>query len=150
MTQGKPVMPAKPVSEIKSAFAVDLNTGEKQELSVREGSYCHFFEPIEVSGYIVKFRLDWADVDKHGQPTLDADFFDSESGSKLKNNGDRHAAHHTQSSSPGARIYQWTFKTAGLHLKVSIHCMVNLEAGLGMSDAATIDVQRNEKNLDYE
>ena len=44
MTQEKP---ANPIFEIKLAYAIEMDSGEKKVLFVREGSYCHFFDPIK-------------------------------------------------------------------------------------------------------
>jgi hypothetical protein len=145
MTQCKP---AKSISEIDSAFATNIDTNETQELSVREGSYCHFFVPFEVAGHIVKLRLDWKDLDEQGRPTLDADFYDARSNKKLKNSGDRRPAHRTKSTSQFGRIYEWEFKTENLRLKVVLHCTVALHDNLEATDVVVVDVYRNGKKID--
>mgnify|MGYP005849976361 CR=1 FL=1 len=147
MTQGKP---RDTVNEVELAIAVDLDNGEQQDLSVREGSRCHFFEPIEVSGHRVILRLDWTDIDDKGRPTLDADFYDSGTGKKLRNSGDRRAAHHTQASRSTAREYEWIFRTEKLRLRVSIHFTMDFSEALQLSDSITIDVYRNGRKVDYE
>lgn len=146
MTQ---VKPAKPVSEIDSAFAINMDTDEKQELAVRDGSYCHFFEPIEVVGHIVKLRLDWGDLDDEGRPTLDADFYDVESGKKLRNSGNRRPAHRTKASSESGRVYEWQFSSENLRLKVVVHCTLQLHDELKVLDVAVADVYRNGRKIDY-
>jgi len=138
------------VKEIELAIAEDLDAGTKQELSVREGSRCHFFEPIQVSGHRVVLRLDWADLDDKGRPKLDADFYDCETGQKLRNSGDRRAAHHTQASSSAAREYEWNFRTERLRLRVNIRFTVDFTETLEISDAVSIEVYRNGRKIDYE
>jgi len=131
------------VKEIELAIAEDLDAGTKQELSVREGSRCHFFEPIQVSGHRVVLRLDWADLDDKGRPK-------KETGQKLRNSGDRRAAHHTQASSSAAREYEWNFRTERLRLRVNIRFTVDFTETLEISDAVSIEVYRNGRKIDYE
>ncbi len=145
MTQCKP---AKSVSDIDSAFATNINTNETQELWVRERSYCHFFEPFEVAGYLVKLRLDWKDLDEQGRPTLDADFYNAISEKKLKNSGKRRSAHRTKSTSQFGRIYEWEFKTENLRLKVVLHYTVALHDELEIADVVVADVYRNGRKID--
>lgn len=111
--------PDQPVSETSLATAIGLDTGEQQELSVRRGS-----------------------------PTLDADFYDSVTGTKLKNSGDRRAAHHTQTSTSKARIYEWNFRTELLRLKVTIHYTIDVSDAIQLSDSITVDVYRNGRRVD--
>ena len=66
------------------ALATNVSTGVTQELTTRNGSSCHFFEPFECSGYEVRLRLDWKDLDDQGNPTLDADFYSLNTGAMDK------------------------------------------------------------------
>ena len=140
MTQEKP---ANPIFEIKLAYAIEMDSGEKKVLFVREGSYCHFFDPIVVSGHQVNLRLDWADLDDEGRPTLDADFYNAVTRKRLKNSGDRRAAHHTRCSSASGREYEWIFDTARLRLKVVIHYMLDAKESILVADSVIADVRRN-------
>lgn len=133
--------------DIKSAHATDLDSGEVQELSVRSESYCHFFEPFTVSDYLVKLRLDWSDLDDMGRPSLDADFYSSKTGKKLRNSGDRRAAHKTSPSEENLRIYEWNFKTAKLRLKITIHFSVDCRDSARVSDKVIITIRTKEGKL---
>lgn len=90
------------------AQATDLLTGATQELSTKVGSICQFFEPFECGGYKVHLRLDWGDPDNQGNPTLDADFYDLDSG-KINKSMKAHPAHHTHTQNGLRRIYRWEF-----------------------------------------
>jgi hypothetical protein len=131
--------------EIRSAQAVNLGSGEVQELSTREGSACHFFGPIEIGGYLVKFRLDWNDVDEQGRPMLDADFYNKDTEKKLSNSGSRACAHHTEASDSEARIYEWEFKQYGRHFKVILHFLVDVRNGIAVSDEVSVEVVKAAK-----
>ncbi len=138
-----PLCTEKPPGDIESAYVVRLDTKETQTLSVREGSRCHFFNPFIIDGYRVRLRLDWADLDENGQPTLDADFHNAETNKKLGNRGARRAAHHTKAVDLSRRIYEWTFNNFKLAFNVVLYWLLTTQSTIEASDKATIDVCRN-------
>jgi len=133
---------------IDSACAIRLDTGETQELSSRGESYCHFFEPFKIEDYQINFRLDWSDLDKDGNPTLDADFYDYKNNKKLPNLGERHKAHHTKTISHNIRSYEWEFKEVKLTFKVIVRWLVNIEEKYTNQVEVTIEAYRNGTRVD--
>ena len=126
-----------------SACVIRLDSGETQELSTKGASYCHFFEPVKIEGYKIIFRLDWFDLDKGGNPTLDADFYDIETNKKLPNIGERRSAHHTNTKDKKIRVYEWEFNDVKWPFKVVVRWLVKIEEKIGFSDKATCEVYRN-------
>ena len=72
-----------PGTEIKSIEFINTNTNEKILLYEIIGSRCHFQNIIKYNNYFIQFRLDWNDIDKHGEPVLDADIWTEVSGKKV-------------------------------------------------------------------
>ncbi len=128
---------------IDSVCVIRLDSGETQELSTKVESYCHFFEPVAIEEYKIIFRLDWSDLDKGENPTLDADFYDIETKKKLKNIGERRAAHHTSTKNSKIRVYEWEFKDVKWPFKIVVRWLVKIEEKVGVSDIATSEVCRN-------
>ena len=107
------------------AWATDISTGQIQDLTIRHGSRCHFFEPFRAGPYEVRLRLDWKDIDSQGNSMLDADFYDPETGKvNVSMKGD--AAHHTPSQSDGCETYLWEFRDARLELQIGLSWRVTL------------------------
>jgi hypothetical protein len=128
---------------IDSACVICLDTGETQELSTKGASYCLFFEPVNIGDYKILFRLDWSDLDKGGNPTLDADFYDIETNKKLPNIGERRPAHHTNNKNPNIRVYEWEFKDIKWPFKVVVRWLAKVEEKIGISDKVSCEVYRN-------
>lgn len=133
---------------IDSACVIRLDTGETQELSTKGASYCHFFEPITIEEYRINFRLDWADLDAGGHPTLDADFYDIKTNEKLPNVGERRAAHHTNTKDQKVKVYEWEFKEIKWPFKVVVRWLAKIEEKVQFSDKATCEVYRNGVRVD--
>jgi len=73
---------------------VDLNTGSKEVLEIKpEKKRCHFTKKFSFQDYILRLRLDWADI-VNGEPMLDADIWTETHGKKHFLRKDRW--HHTQ------------------------------------------------------
>lgn len=105
-------------SRIASATATDLTSGVQQEL-VRKGR-CHFFERFESGAYHVQLRLDWSDMDDHGFPRLDADFYDPTTGAMDKSMRG-HLAHHTDSvGDANMQSYVWEYEDDRRHLRITL------------------------------
>ena len=128
---------------IHSACVIRLDSGETQELSTKGASCCQFFEPIVIEGYKIIFRLDWSDLDKGGNPVLDADFYDIEKNEKQPNIGERRAAHHTSTKNSKIRVYEWEFKDVKWPFKIVVRWLVKIEDKIGVSDLASCEVYRN-------
>lgn len=128
---------------IDSAYAIRLDSGETQELSTKSTSYCHFFEPIKIEECEIRFRLDWSDLDKGGNPTLDADFYDLDTKKKLRNIGERAKAHHTKTKNKKIRVYEWNFKDFKWPFKIVVRWLVKIEQEIEISDIAKCEVYRN-------
>ena len=121
----EPLTPEKLKKRFARAWATDLSTEQTYDLTVRHGSRCHFFKPFPAGPYMVQLRLDWQDIDSHGNPTLDADFHDPETG-KIDVSMRRHAAHHTCSQSDGCQTYLWEFRDARRQLQIGLSWRVIL------------------------
>ena len=127
------------------ATATDLATGRTQDLTVRPGSSCHFFDPFVCRGYKVHLRLDWTD-ERQGNPTLDADFYDLETHRMVKSMK-RHPAHHTPASQGKGRVYQWEFADPSVNLQVALTWSVSgtCVATATASGTATVVVRAEER-----
>jgi hypothetical protein len=101
------------------ALATDIAAGVTQELKTKEGSKCHFFESFECAGYKVRLRLDWKDLDDHGNPIMDADFYHPKT-CAIDKSMKAHRAHHTRAGASGERIYEWEFADQSRHLQVTL------------------------------
>ncbi len=144
----KPIRKGQLKSTILSACVVRLDTGDTQELSTRKESYCHFFEPVYIEDYKIIFRLDWADIDAVGHPTLDADFYDIKTNKKLRNTGDRHKAHQTKTKDQKVRIYEWEFRENRWPFKVVVRWVYDVKEVMHISDSVSFEVIRNGVRVD--
>lgn len=133
---------------IDSACVIRLDTGDTQELSTKGASYCHFFDPVKIEGYKIIFRLDWSDLDKGGNPTLDADFYDIETNKKMPNIGERRPAHHTNTNNHKVRVYEWVFKDVKRPFKVVVRWLAKIDEKIGFSDNVTCEVYRKGIKVD--
>ncbi len=123
------------------AFATDLLSGTKQDLTTRNRSVCHFFEAFECGGYRVQLRLDWTDLDSQGNPTLDADFYSLKTG-EMDKSMKAHVAHHTPSQSGGERTYHWDFAGETIRLRVTLIWSVSVTCGVATYDFVSAEVIR--------
>ena len=123
------------------ALATNVSTGVTQELTTRNGSSCHFFEPFECSGYEVRLRLDWKDLDDQGNPTLDADFYSLNTGAMDKSMK-AHPAHHTSAGAASERTYEWEFADESRHLRVRLTWLKTLSGELTMQGKVSCKVIR--------
>lgn len=102
---------------VVSAALVDTVAGTEELLITRTGSGCHFADRIPHGKYEIGLRFDWTDLDKNGDPTLDADFYhpgDSKPIRSLK----AHRAHHTRKGQCGAEAWVYPFEFEGLQLEL--------------------------------
>jgi hypothetical protein len=123
------------------ALATDVSTGVTQELTTKNGSGCHFFEPFECAGYEVRLRLDWRDLDDQGNPTLDADFYSLSTGAMDKSMK-AHPAHHTSARTGSGRTYEWEFADESRHLRVMLTWLKSLSAEMTMQAKLSFRVFR--------
>jgi hypothetical protein len=101
------------------AWATNVSTGATQELTIKNGSVCQFFEPFKCGGYKIWLRLHWKDLDSQGNPTLDADFYNP-STDKIDKSMRAHPAHHTQAQGDKERTYLWMFADESRELRVTL------------------------------
>jgi len=123
-----------------------LNTGKIVELKTKEDSVCHFFDPFEHGNDRIILRLDWSDPDTHGNPSLDADFYDKNTKKKRRLKGERKEVHHTPTTKPGERIYCWQFNGYEESFKVMIGWLLSATASFGVSCSAEIEVVKGNQN----
>lgn len=129
-------------NNIDSAVVRFHDTGEQKPLTVRGLSANHFFPKFMVGADEVQLRLDWTDLDNNGQPTLDADFLDPETGKHRFLRGARHAAHHTASVNGEGRSYEWTFLDFCRKFSVLVAWRVSIEESCTVSDSCSVELVR--------
>ena len=94
---------------------------------MRPGSACQFFEPFNCGRYRVHLRLDWNDLDRNGNPTLDAAFYDAPTG-QMDKSMKAHEAHHTPSANGQGRTYSWAYADEWRRLRVTLTWTVAMQA----------------------
>lgn len=139
----KPVKRGELESHIEWAIVEFLSTGKSKKLGTRQDSVCHFFDPFMVGNDRIQLRLDWSDLDKHSNPKLDADFYDSKTNIKCSLRGERKNAHHTPATD-GTRTYCWEFKNYKLPFKVNIGWLLSADATTGTSCSISLKINQSE------
>ena len=76
----EPICTGQRRADIESAVVTFSDTGEAHALTTRARSASHFLPRFKVGEYVIQLRLDWSTLDSYGQPMLDADFIDGETG----------------------------------------------------------------------
>ncbi len=122
-----------PESIIKVTLVNNL-TGEEFELEEKEGSYCLFLKQQDAISYVadyIRFRLDWNDLNKDGDPSLDADIVDDQG----KQYQEKISAHHTtRRINSGSNNYTYHFQqgtidilfTTRLAMQVNQHATAHI------------------------
>ena len=123
------------------AFATDLNSGVTQELSTRPSRIQHFFEPFGYGAVRVELRIDWQDIDADGNPTLDANLYDSVTHRRVKSK-DAKDAHHTPAKGAGERAFDWEFEDKVLPLRVTLMWSVSMFCEATVTATLTAEVHR--------
>lgn len=144
----KPIQRGELKNTICSAYVKYLDTGETEQLTTKADSNCHFFDPFLIDNHKIILRLDWSDLDADGHPTLDADFYDAETGIKRSLRGARRAAHHTNSTSPESRTYEWVFGEYSRPFKVVVHWIATVKDKLTVKDSMSCEVFRSGVKFD--
>ncbi len=128
-------------SGLVRAWATNLSTGETQELTIKNGSVCQFFDPFKCDGYEIQLRLDWKDLDNQGNPTLDADFKNPCTG-KMDKSMRAHPAHHTHAQGDRERIYPWDFTDKLIKLRVTLNWLESVTEVTNFVDYTSAKVTR--------
>jgi hypothetical protein len=126
--------------KIKSVVVTFSDTGEVCTLTTRELSACHFFPRFMVGDDEIQLRLHWSDLDSNGQPTLDADFIDRETGIHLALRGKRRDAHHTESSPGEGLCYEWEFNGLSRQFRVAVTWRATISEHLHATDWCSAEV----------
>ncbi len=137
----KPLTPEDLQSGTVRARVTDVLTGASQELTTKNGSVCQFFELFECGGYKVQLRLDWKDIDRQGNPTLDADFYNLSSGMMDKSMRGQ-SVHHTPAQGDGERTYLWEYADDLRKLRVTLTWSVSVTSELNLGDFCSAEVTR--------
>lgn len=87
-----------------------------------------------------ELRLDWSDIDGQGQPTLDADFKNRETGKHRKIKGKRKSAHHTTTLAGKGRCYKWKFDTYSRQFSVKIDWIATITENIQVSDCIKAEI----------
>ncbi len=140
----KPLKPEDLQTGTMRAQATDMLTGASQELTTKNGSVCQFFEPFECGGYKVQLRLDWKDIDRQGNPMLDADFYNLSTGTMDKSMRGK-PAHHTPAQGDGERTYLWEYADDLRKLRVTLTWSVSTTGTLSFGGSCSAEVIRDGK-----
>ena len=132
---------------ISSATVLFLNTGRSEILKTRKNSACHFFEPFQIEDDTIQLRLDWTDLDENGNPTLDADFYNSKTNKKRSLKGLRSDSHHTSSNKSEGRSYLWEFKDFSHPFRVQISWLASVSEKVTASCSASAVIIRAGKEI---
>ena len=138
----EPIRPGQLHENIESAVVTFSDTGEVRTLTTRERSASHFFPRFLVGDDEIQLRLDWFDLDRNGQPTLDADFIDRETGAHRALRGKRRDAHHTESSPGEGRGYEWEFNGFSRQFSVTVTWRATVSEKLHATDRCSAEVIR--------
>jgi len=134
-----------------SATVIFDDTGKTIQLSTKQNSECLFFDKFTVGDDDIQLRLDFTEkgIDPEtGHPTLDADFYNSQTGKKRKLKGERLTAHHTNTKPGEPRCYEWSFKETQHKIRVMITFHAGICESLKFNDRfdATITKASNPKH----
>ena len=138
----KPIRPGQLHENIEAATVTFSDTGEVRTLTTRERSASHFFPRFMVGDDEIQLRLDWSDLDSNGQPMLDADFIDRETGTHRALRGKRRDAHHTASSAGEGRCYEWEFDGFSRQFSVAVTWLATVSEHLHATDSCSAQVIR--------
>lgn len=138
----EPIRPGKLHENIESAVVTFSDTGEVRTLATRERSASHFFPRFMVDDDEIQLRLDWSDLDSNGQPTLDADFIDRETGTHRTLRGKRRDAHHTESSPGEGRCYEWEFNGFSRQFSVAVTWRAVVSESVQVTDSCSAELIR--------
>jgi hypothetical protein len=138
----KPIKGRELQGTIAAAYVQYSGNPDRLQLTANKNSCCHFFEPFMVDGDEVRLRLDWSDIDTNGYPTLDADFFNPETGRKRALRGARLSAHHTSTDNPASRTYTWVFKNVERSFRVTVHWLTDVSERVSMGDEVSAEIKR--------
>jgi len=135
-----------PGTEVKSVEFIDANTNEKFPLLERIGSRCHFRNPIKYKNYSIQLRLDWDDIDKYGEPVLDADIWTEVNGRKLfKRKGVWHHTKKEVDSKTNQLKYIFKFESLELHIITKKTIAKFLTAKANIKNSLAINHRKNKK-----
>ena len=137
-----PIYPGNLSEHIYKVVVTFLDSGKVQQLTTRPGSSNHFFDRFEVGADEVQLRLDWSDMDVNGQPSLDANFTDRETGRPRALKGRRRKAHHTRAISGDDRTYEWEFDGASLRFAVAVTWRATASDTLHATDSSDATIVR--------
>lgn len=137
------------MENIESAVVTFSDTGDIHALTIRTGSACHFFPRFKVGNDDIQLRLDWAEPDSNGQPTLDADFIDCETGKHRRLRGKRRDAHHTESSPGKGRCYEWEFDGLRRQFSVAVTWCATVSEFTRATDSCSVEVIRAAPSDDH-
>ena len=134
------------MKDIESAKILFSDSDKESYLSIRPDSNCHFFEKIVFENDTIQLRLDWNDIDENGNPTLDADFYNTLTGNKKKLKGMRKRAHHSKAIKNKGRSYEWVFREYETKFKVVITFSVNINENICFADSCEAEVIKSNED----
>jgi hypothetical protein len=138
----KPIRRGQLDENIDSAIVTFSDTGEVCTLTTHRDSANHFFPHFIVGDYEIRLRLDWTCIDSNGQPMLDANFIDKETGIERRRKGARIDAHNTESLPGEHRCYNWSFSGFTRQFSVSVTWRASVSENIQLTDSYSAEVIR--------
>lgn len=126
------------MKNIESAKVIFEN-GESYSLSTKPNSNCHFFYEFQVGNDTIQLRLDWNDLDENNLPTLDADFYNSDTGRQRKLKGKRWESHHTKALEDKGQ-YEWIFEECKIKFKIVLVFTAFIYETMHITDSYSAEV----------
>jgi hypothetical protein len=127
---------------VAEVVVIFVEAGKSEILTTKTGSANHFFERFSIGDDDIQLRLDWSQLDHNGFPTLDANFFNRDTGKRRTLKGKRRNAHHTVATFGEHRIYEWEFDGYGRQIKVTITWRAAVVERLRANDSCDATVIR--------
>ncbi len=103
---------------IVAARLVNVASNKELSLTTKAESCCHFVDRFLHGKYEVGLRIDWSDMDRSGDPTLDADFFTPGSRNALREPQFKHVHHTRKTRNPDTGLLVYDFNLADLSLQL--------------------------------
>jgi hypothetical protein len=138
----KPIRPRQLDENISSVNVTFADTGEVHVITARTNSSCHFFDRFRVGEDVIQLRLDWSDLDRNGQPMLDADFIDCKTGKHRALRGKRRDAHHTPAVPGQGRCYVREFDGFSREFNVTVVWVASVVESVSATDSCSAEVVR--------
>jgi hypothetical protein len=103
---------------IVAARLLNVASNTEFSLTTKAESCCHFVDRFLHGKYEIGLRIDWSDMARSGDPTLDADFFTPGGRKPLREPQFKHVHHTLKTRNPDTGLLVYDFNFAGLSLQL--------------------------------